>query len=667
MGRFSRLSMNRTALRRMTWVIAAAVSILVLMWIVPSWLDQSRWRQWCEQHASAAIGRSVHIEKITFHLLPRPGFDAEHILVANPAWAKEPWLAQINRLSVHVRIIPLLHRKMALSAIEMVGVQLDREQNDAHQNNWQLLSSADHSRSPAPDYWDEITSVDVHQTTVHYASTQQDYGRWQIEHLHLDAAPHGRNLEASATVVHQQKTLSLHGSLDALVAPLQARLAIETDAGSITVDARRPATAATAAATSAGRRPFTIQAEAHQLERLLAFFQIESLPIAPLRLAADVDPDAYFGKGLFEFTRLAATLGDLQVSGRARVDMNGPEPILAAQLAVPRLDWVHTMAAAGRPPVPPPAPGELFRSHRLPWRLLAAVHGVHATVDLHVGTLKTRSGIELTDANAHLRIEHGQLWATALHAKLLDGSADGTLYLSGADKSAQLHLQLQNVSLQKGLQAMGKSTPLTGGPLLVKANINARGESMKALAASLTGPVTLALGATRIESTKGAQNEELLTGLLPFFSARDAHEIRLECATARLPFQNGRASAKPLVGARSQASALLTQGDIDLRTQRIDLYGRLRSRAGLSLGLAALSGDIRISGPLVHPQAKLDAASSPAAVARIGAAILTGGLSLVGTALWDTAHPGADPCAAVLANPASLYRSQRPTGIKAVR
>ena len=661
MVRFSRIGMNRIVLRRTAWVIVAALSALILIWSIPKLLDQSRWRSWCEQHASAAIGRAVHIEKITFHLLPRPGFDADHVSIANPDWAKEPALAQIDVLSVQINIMPLLHLRIEPSAIQMVGVQLDREQNDAHENNWPPLPNTSRTGAPsdtqAPSWLDKITSVDVQHATVHYATAVRDYGRWKMEHLHLDTEPHGRNVRASATVVQEQKILSLRVAMDAFAAPSKVELAAATDTASITVDAHRQAAAPT------GRQPFTIHAEAHQLERLLAFFQIDSLPISPLQLDADVFSD----NGHFKFPRLAVSLGNTQVSGPLQLDTTGPEPILEAQLTIPRLDWVPALAAAGQRPVPPPPPGELFRTHRLPWRLLAAAQVGRAMIDLHVGTLKTRSGIELNDANAHLRMEHGQLWATAVHAKLLGGSANGSLHLIGAQQSAQLDLQMQDVSLQKGLQAMGKSTSLIGAPLRVKATLHAKGESMKALAASMTGPVTLALGPTRIANAKGAQNEELLTGLLPFFSAHDAQEIRLECASARLPFENGRASAKPLFGARSEVSALLTQGEVDLHTQRIDLHGRLRSRAGLSLGLAVLSGDFRISGPLVHPQAKLDSASSPGAVARIGAAILTGGLSLVGTALWDTAYPGADPCALVLSNLASARGGQRAHGVRAVR
>lgn len=638
MHRFSQFHLPRFRLRHAVW-LGCTAAVILLLWVVPRWLDQSRWLSWSEQRASAAIGQPVHIGKITFHLLPRPGFDAEQITIVNPAWASQPLLAKIDRLSVQFNVASLLQRRPQVTALQATGVQLDLEQDAARHANWQPTANADRIDSAAPGHFDALTSLDVQQMSVRYATAQRDFGSWQIEQLHLDAQPLGRQLQISAAIIHQQQRMTIRGSADSLAALSLGQLSIETGVGSVVIDAHRLPLA------KPGTGTFAVQVDARRLDQLLAFFQVASRPIAPLQVNADVHLD---GKQ-FSLTQIAAKLGELRVGGSAQLSTDQTVPLVRAQLVVPRLDWVRTLADAGRPPVAPPPVGEVFRTHRLPWRLLAAVHGLRAEVDLKIGTLKTRSGIELTDASAQMLINDGQLRATSMQAHLLGGTASGTMQLIGSDQAAQLNVQLHDVSLQKGLQAMGKSAPVFGGPLQLRAAVHARGESIKALAASMTGPVTVTLGPTRIASPAGARGEELLTGLLPYFSARDVQEIRLECGSAQLPFQNGRASASPLVGMRSQASQLLTQGDIDLREQSLDLRGRVRSRSGFSLGLSALSGDIRISGPLTKLHAKLDPAGSPAAAARIGAAIVTGGLSLVGTALWDSAHPGADPCVAALA------------------
>ena len=639
--------------------IGVVIAVLaVVLWFVPTQIDQSRWIGWFEQKASAATGRVVTIGKISVHLLPTPGFDAQRITIANPAWATQPFLAQIDQLSAQFRITSFWHRTLQIAHINAEGVQLDIETDAAHAGNWQMTAS---STSGAPkksevDQLSALRSIDLQRVTLHAvmhatskAHEKRDLGQWQLPRIHIDVQEPGRNIKATAVVTKAEHTITATASLDALSAPTHASLALVSGDARVVIDARRLQSARVPADT------FAAQIDATRLDQFLAFFQIASRPIAPVQLRADMHADST----RIEFAQLAGSLGETRAGGSAQLDLNGAQPTVHAQLSIPRLDWVRMLADAGRPPLPPKPPGELFRTHRLPWHMVAAVHGMRAEVDLHVAAWKTRSGIELSNVRAQLHLHDGQLQADAIHAQLLGGTAAGSLHLNGADQSAQLKLQLHDVSLHDGLRAMGKATPLNGGSMQLNATVNAHGESMKALAATLTGPVTITLGPTRILTAAGARNEEMLTGLLPYFSAHGSDEILLECGSAMLPFQAGRAMAGPLIGLRSQASELLTQGDLDLRTQTVDLRGRIRSRSGLSLGISAIGGDIRFSGPLMHPHAKLDPAGTPAAIARLGAALFTGGLSLIGTAIWDHVHPGANPCDAVLARHSSTRVASR--------
>ncbi len=667
---------SRHQLRVTAGISGAAIVLLVLvllLWLVPARIDQSRWRGWFEHQASAATGRAVTIGKISVHLLPTPGLDAERITIANPAWAAQPFLATIDHLSAQFRIASLWHRTLQVAHINADGVLLDIESDAAHAGNWQMTAQNNQTRQADANHLSALRSIDLQRVTLHFtrhiarhianqtkretkrhttpqtASEKHDFGNWQLPAVHVAAQGPGRDITATAVLNHAQRTMTISASLDTIAAPTHALLSVASGDARVVIDARRLQSARVSADT------FATQLDATRLDQLLAFFQIESRQIAPVQMRADVRADG----NKIDFAQLAGSLGETRAGGSAQLDLDGVQPTLHAQLSIPRLDWVRMLADAGRPPLPPKPPGELFRTHLLPWRVLAAAHGMRADMDLHVAAWKTRSGIELSNANAQVHIEDGQLQANAMHAQMLGGTAAGTLHLVGADQSAQLKLQLHDVSLHDGLRAMGKATPLNGGSMQLNATVNARGESMKALAATLTGPVTITLGPTRIVTAAGARSEEMLTGLLPYFSAHDSTEIHLECGSAMLPFQAGRALGSPLIGVRSQASELLTQGDLDLRTQTLDVRGRARSRSGFSLGLSAVSGDIRFSGPLVHPRARLDSAGTPGAIARVGAAVVTGGLSLIGTALWDHAHPGVNPCEAVLAPHASTRSASR--------
>lgn len=77
----------------------------------------------------------------------------------------------------------------------------------------------------------------------------------------------------------------------------------------------------------------------------------------------------------------------------------------------------------------------------------------------------------------------------------------------------------------------------------------------------------------------------------------------------------------------------------------MDLRGRVRARSGISLGISNIAGDnLKIAGKITAPGVGLDPESTPGALARIGAAIMTSGVSILATALWDAANPVSDPC-----------------------
>ena len=63
--------------------------------------------------------------------------------------------------------------------------------------------------------------------------------------------------------------------------------------------------------------------------------------------------------------------------------------------------------------------------------------------------------------------------------------------------------------------------------------------------------------------------------------------------------------------------------------------------------MSIVAGDVRISGKLSHPEFGMDPAGTPEVLARLGAAIATGGTSILGTTIWDAANTKGDPCAIV--------------------
>jgi hypothetical protein len=180
--------------------------------------------------------------------------------------------------------------------------------------------------------------------------------------------------------------------------------------------------------------------------------------------------------------------------------------------------------------------------------------------------------------------------------------------------------------------------------MAITASISGTGNSMRDLAKSMTGPVTIRMGPGVYASQKAGDAEAMMA----VFSKKDsAGRIAFECAGAELPFMQGRATGDAIVGARSDVSRLLTSGYVSLRDAVVDLHGRVRPKPGMGVGLSAIVGDIRIAGNMRALKVTLDPAGKPGAAMRAGAAIATLGLSLAGSAIANAAREDSDPCAAV--------------------
>ena len=651
-------------LARIALAIAAGILLLTAFAAIAAYcfIDGTRWIPALEQRASKATGRTVKITSLHLQLLPTPGLDASGVSIANPSWAAAPQLMVAQQVSGRFALWPLLHGQLQPANLSAHGVQVNLETDANGAHSWTFPPAAAPvagSHLGALDL-SRISTLRLNQIAISHRSpyTVGDTPIWQVEHANVEAKSGWQQVDLEALVQHHGHTLNASGHLDNAATPARGHIEFKTGSAQVVLDGVLPLGWPPHTVEAAN---FTVRAEAARPNDLLEFFNLQSRPIAAASFSAAV----HGSDGVLHATQVDAHLAKLHVIGTIDYDPSGSKPTIDAQLQMPRLDWVQTLADAGRPPLPPKLPGELFRTHRLAWRVLTALKGLQGTVDLRIGALKTRSGVELTDATARLHFVDDLLQVAPMHAGMLGGSARGTMQLQGHNKAVHLNLNLQDVSLQQWIAALGKKAPLTGGAINLQGNVQSNGATMKELGANMRGPVSLRLGPTVITTEGGALAEEILTGLMPIFSAHKTDQIQLECAAANLSFVAGRAAAAPLVGARSQASQLLTSGFVDLREQTLDLRGRVRARSGISLGLANLAGDVKITGLLTHPQARLDPAGTPAAVARLGAAFATAGLSIVATALWDSANPGTDACQAVFAD--RIDRSERTSGNQPIR
>lgn len=631
--------------RRGTALLVAALTVALLAGaaLAGSLLfDAEALKAMVRDRVHAATGRELRMESLSLRLFPVPALRATGVALSNPGWAQDREMVAADQVDLRLSWRALLSGRVAPGALLIRHGQIHLETAGDGKRNWDMRNEASQSQRAN---WRDLNDLRVDTVDIVYRSPAGQR-QWQVTSMTGSARPGWRDVQLEAEVLQAGRRMRLEADMADLSRAGQAGA---SSAGRIAAQWQ------SASATLSGMLPLSLDGsedaaadlvvQARSAADLIGFFSVMEAPDAPTA-GLSLQARLRGARQALTVDLAQLKLGQTEASGALTLRRKEGKLQLEGHLDLPSLDWPALTRDTGRSPPLAIPDNELFRRDPLPWKAMDALAGVDSMLTLRVGTLRLRSGIRMDQVQAQLRGSGNRLSIAPFSMSLLGGTASGKLELDGRRHYADLTLNGYGILLERWFGERGRKLPVAGGPMRISAVLRGRGATQRELAASVDGVITVRGGETVIRSEKAGNAESLLTDLFPLFSERDASQLRLQCFAARLPLHQGRAG-QAYAGARSDASQLLTQGMVDLRQQRLDLRGRVRARNGISLGVALVTGDVVIAGPLRRPQMALDP-SSPGALARLGAAVLTGGLSVVATAAWDAANPSANPCDAAL-------------------
>ena len=112
----------RSTKRRRLMFVAAALLVLLALVFTPPLLNVSRLRRRIATSISQSLGRPVHLDSVTLHLLPMPGFTLNNLVVSeDPAFGYEP-VIRAQRVEATLRVSSLWRRHVEFSTIRFVEV-----------------------------------------------------------------------------------------------------------------------------------------------------------------------------------------------------------------------------------------------------------------------------------------------------------------------------------------------------------------------------------------------------------------------------------------------------------------------------------------------------------------------------------------------------------------
>lgn len=137
---------NRPSRAKRRWLWTGAVAgVVLLLVLLPPLLNVNRLQRRIAASMSASLGRTVHLDNVSLHLLPVPGFTLENLVVSeDPGFGSEP-VIRANTVEVTLRPSSLWRRHVEFSSIKFVEPSLNLVRNAL--GEWNIQSLLMHAAS----------------------------------------------------------------------------------------------------------------------------------------------------------------------------------------------------------------------------------------------------------------------------------------------------------------------------------------------------------------------------------------------------------------------------------------------------------------------------------------------------------------------------------------
>lgn len=399
-----------------------------------------------------------------------------------------------------------------------------------------------------------------------------------------------------------------------------------------------------------------IKAESRDLAGLFKVLKQEAPVTGPLSLQAAVSEPA---ANRIDVTGLNLKVGndnavDLAGTINATLPTGNAKPSVTANLQSQSVDLTKlfpassgksssssapaSAPASGGSAAKPAGDGRVIPNEKLPYE---ALNAANANVTYRAGQIVTEPAT-LKSLNLQLALANGNLTVKPLTFEVEGGRVSIENSLNGAQKSLTQKVEVRNLDVGKVLESRKLSDWFKGGVTSFDLNLQGRGETARAVAASLQGDMFLNMGEGELGQAAVRFVGDWLNSVAPGL-AKVNIGTSVKCGIHKIDFRDGIGTYKAGLIETGIISAR-TQGTLNLATEQ------------LALGQTAGPIALRIGGTFANPSYAPDAAAMAQSLATgvlgTAAGIATGGASSLITGLVANSaasRVSGDPCANALA------------------
>jgi uncharacterized protein involved in outer membrane biogenesis len=613
---------------RLLVIIGGVVMLLLIaVAIAISTVDPKTFVGPIQKYIKDATGRELTIRGgIDLKLSLEPKVVVQDVALSNAPWGKAPQMITAKRAEAQLALLPLLRRNFEVRSFALVEPTIALETDSKGTGNWEFHAPAPSVSTRAPAGAAPLGGLFVGDLEItNGALSYRDGESGKVTTVTIET------LSVNARDPQSAVSARFRGTIDDIA------VAIEGDLGPLALLAQR-------------RWPYPVslkgQVNGHDAG-VVTKLRVEDNTVS-------LDP-------------LDVATGKSKLAGRMQVTTGKPRPQLKFNFTAPALALADLPLAAGAHAAPAkavPKSKYVFTEEPLGFAELKAVD---ATGEIALDALVLRDGQRLEHVRVQLGLQNGILDAPVIQASALGGTIAAHLRVDAnreTDPAMTFKLDAKNLDLAAVLAAFEVKREVRGGKTSVTADIAAHGLSLRRLASSASGSFTAIVGPASLGHPKGDADSafnRLADAVNPFRNVDASTE--LQCAVIRLPLRDGIASVDRSIAIETNKLAASASGTLDFRTETLDLSVKPQLRQGISINVAEIAQLVRFRGPFTSPHVTIDAVATAATVARIGAAVSTGGTSLLGEMLLP--HGGGDsgaPCQVALGHtpPSTAAAGQAP-------
>jgi hypothetical protein len=203
-----RIPEKRSRRRQSAMMALSLMLVVLLLAITPPLLNVGRYQRRIVASMSESLGRPVHLDNVTLHLLPVPGFTLQNFVVSeDPAFGNEPTI-RANEVTATLRLSSLWQQRVEFSSVkfENPSVNLVRSADGRwnlegvllHASHVDTAPTAQQRAGAAPRFpYIEATggriNLKLSNEKMPFSLTDADFALWlpspQVWRVRLDAKP----------------------------------------------------------------------------------------------------------------------------------------------------------------------------------------------------------------------------------------------------------------------------------------------------------------------------------------------------------------------------------------------------------------------------------------------------------------------------------------------